>query len=74
MWLDVSHVILSPMLSHFSVNIEKQEGPVDETTTFECLKNCLFLQYSLEQCNLDVSKARVLGQSLKFTSKLHSIE
>ena len=33
----------------------------------------LFLPYRLLQGSLDVSEARMLGQSLKFTSKLHSI-
>ena len=72
---DVSHVILSPRPSRFSVcSIKKLGRPGDVATTmFECLR-ILFLQYSLQQCNLDVSKAQVLGQSLKFTSKLHSIE
>ena len=34
----------------------------------------LFLPYRFRQCDFDVSKAQVLGQSLKFTTKLHSIE
>ena len=70
-------MILSVRPSHFSVcSIEKLGGPEDEaTTTFKYLRIfILFLQYSVGQCNLDVAKAQVLGQSLKLTSKLHSIE
>ena len=34
----------------------------------------LFLSYRLFQCDLNISHARGLGQSLKFTSKLHFIK
>ena len=47
----------------------------DEATTFECEELLNFVSpYRFWNCNLDVSKARALGQSIKFTSKLHSIE
>ncbi len=37
------------------------------------MKVGLFFPYRLCRCNLDDSKAQVLGESLKCTSKLHTI-
>ena len=36
-------------------------------------ENDLFLEYRLNRCRLAVSEAWMLGQSLTFTTKLHSI-